>query len=69
MSEDCQTCGTAMYELDVEDRNGPGCSHYNDYSEGGYTSCGACNGYGCDRCMPQDYLRKNDARYTTTKLC
>jgi len=28
MSEDCQTCGTAMYELD-EDRNCPGCSHYN----------------------------------------
>ena len=25
MSEDCQTCGTAMYELD-EDRNCVGCS-------------------------------------------
>lgn len=22
-----------------------------DESEGGYTSCGACNGYGCDWCM------------------
>jgi hypothetical protein len=29
-----------------------------DTSQGGYTSCGACNGYGCDRCMPQDYLEE-----------
>lgn len=30
MSEDCQTCGTAMYELD-EDRNCPGCNHSDMY--------------------------------------
>lgn len=30
MSEDCQTCGAAMYELD-EDRNCPGCSHSDMY--------------------------------------
>lgn len=30
MSEDCQKCGTAMYELD-EDRNCPGCSEYGEY--------------------------------------
>lgn len=29
-----------------------------DSSEGGYTSCGACNGYGCDRCMPDVYLEE-----------
>lgn len=61
MSEDCQKCGTVMYELD-EDRNCPGCSDtgYDEYSEGGYTSCGACNGYGCDRCMPQDRGNVNE---------
>lgn len=59
MSEDCQKCGTAIYDLD-EDRLCPGCSDYNDYSEGGYTSCGACNGYGCGRCMPQDYLEEEE---------
>jgi len=30
MSEDCQKCGTAMYELD-EDRNCPGCSDNDMY--------------------------------------
>lgn len=30
------------------------------YSEGGYTSCGACCGYGCDRCMPEIYLEDED---------
>ena len=30
MSEDCQTCGTAMYELD-EDRNCPGCGDSDMY--------------------------------------
>lgn len=38
-------------EPDQEDEADP-------YSEGGYTSCGACCGYGCDRCMPDDNLRK-----------
>lgn len=28
------------------------------YSESGYTSCGACCGYGCDWCMPDIYLEE-----------
>lgn len=37
MSEDCQKCGTAMYELD-EDRNCPGCSSDEE--------CTTCEGTG-----------------------
>lgn len=37
MSEDCQKCGTAMYELD-EDRLCPGCSDmYYNWEEQEYT--------------------------------
>lgn len=36
MSEDCQSCGTAMFELD-EDRLCPGCSLYN-WEEADYVS-------------------------------
>ena len=45
MSEDCQTCGTAMWDLD-EDRNCPGCSHQ-DPEIDLLTVCGTFNTNDC----------------------
>lgn len=42
MSEDCQTCGTAMWDLD-EEGNCPACSNSNE----GRCICAATNPFEC----------------------
>jgi len=48
VSEDCRTCGTAMWELD-EDLNCPGCSHQ-DPEIDLLTTCGTFNTKDCATC-------------------
>ena len=55
----CSTCDDTGYVVNPEYRDDkgevgltcPDCSNEEEY--GPYTSCGACGGNGCDRCMPQ----------------
>lgn len=60
MTEPPCTCGKRPKHKCCEEnehKNGKMCLKEDKdiYSEGGYTSCGACCGYGCDRCMPHIY--------------